>query len=289
WSPVSLGNGHPTTNALPLTVGAPTLTCQQGSSAGNFGSLSLPNPDGPNNQTDNIAYNIIHNLKHTLAIYKGASSPWTCTSTTSGAVVWGTSGTDGTNCVDTKTGNVAADAAYKGLITGVGSDRGRLQNVAAGTGCGADGKPATTVLKGVTINNDTLSCFLTNGSTTLGDVTASGYTGPRVFSPAIFNSPRFVFVPVLGMTPTVGGSNLYQIVGFRAGFITSQAASATQGTPLDSCTNLDCNGLTLSSNGNSLNSVQIVFINDAALPPLPDLPDVATYSGSGQRVFRLID
>jgi hypothetical protein len=201
--------------------------------------------------------------------------------------VWGPTGTEGTNCVDTKTGNVAADAAYEGFIAGVGSDRGRLQNTSDGTGCGADGKPATTVLNGYTINNDTLSCFLTDDSTTLGAVTGSSYAGPRVFSPAIFNSPRFVFVPVLGMTPSPGGSNLYQIVGFRAGFITDQAASATRTTPVGACTPSGCNGFTMSSNGKSLNSLQIVFINDAALPPLPDLPDVATYSGSGQRVFRL--
>ena len=272
WSAVSVGNGNNTTlNALPLTVGAPNLYCSEGSSQGNFGSLLLPNSMGPNGQTDNIAYNIAAGLEHTLATFPtpGTPSSYQCAQATAGAVLWNN---DGTNCVDTKTGNVAADAAFEGLLTGVYGKPGLLtiQNGSPNTGCAANGTPASTVWRTFNINNDTLSCFFSSATTTVGDVDAPTYnlSGPA-FDVSIYTSPRFVYVPVLGVTPDTGGSNKYQIIDFRPAFISDQSASATKATPEAACTTSQCNGLTVGSNPNTLNSLQVILLNPSSLPQCP--------------------
>ena len=52
-----------------VVVGTPTLTCAQGSSSGNFGTLLLPHSQGPNGQSANIAYNIAVGLEHPLGLF----------------------------------------------------------------------------------------------------------------------------------------------------------------------------------------------------------------------------
>ena len=101
----------------------------------------------------------------------------------------------------------------------------------------------------------------------------------------IWSSPRMVFVPVLGVEPISGGSNKYQIIDFRPGFITDQTETAVKNTVLSAN-----NGLTLSSNGNDVQSVQIVFINPNALPAPPGGFAVSDYvPGRGPKIVRLID
>ena len=78
------------------------------------------------------------------------------------------------------------------------------------------------------LNDDLLTCFLTDTTTELGDVARANYTGDPVFSSAIYDSPRFAWVPVFGKLATSGGSARYQIVDFRATFITDQPMSATK-------------------------------------------------------------
>lgn len=285
WSQATDTQGNTVTLvAPPLTTGTPNLTCGQGSNAGNFGTLLLPNTSAgaPNGQADNIAFNIATNIQHSLAVFPGAHSNWLCGSADTTAKLWPA---DGTNCVDTKTG-LDLNAAQEGLLDGVAGKPGRLTDVSDDTGCAPNGKPTTTVLAGHTINNDTLSCFLTEDGVTLSDIAGSTYPFDHpVLSPAIYSSPRFALVPVLGVQPDNGGSNRYQIVDIRPAFITDQPMSATRTTPATST-----NGLTLAAQpANTLASVQVVFFNADALPPPPNADGVVPYTGAGVKVTHLID
>jgi hypothetical protein len=267
-----------TLQALPLTIGSPTLTCGQGPSDGNFGSLLLAHSAGGGQNTQ-IARNIAGGLEHSLAIYPDAAANWLCSSSQTQTRLWPA---EGTNCVETRTGMVA-DAAHAGFVEGVASMKGRLENVEPGTGCAVDGMPRTDVVDGHAINNDTLSCFFIDDTVNVGMVNNAAYslTGP-VISAGIFSSPRFLMIPVLGVEPSSGGSNKYQIVGFRPAFLTDQTNSAVRSTPPT-----DSNGLTTDSH-DEVESVQVVFLNSAALPPM-EATDTTIYAGSGPKVVRLVD
>ena len=272
WSAVSVGNGNNTTlNALPLTVGAPNLYCSEGSSQGNFGSLLLPNSMGPNGQTDNIAYNIAAGLEHTLATFPTPGTPSklpVCSSDRRCRPVEQRrhqlrrhqDRQRGSGC------RVRGPADRCGRQARPAHDPERL----AQHGCAANGTPASTVWRTFNINNDTLSCFFSSATTTVGDVDAPTYnlSGPA-FDVSIYTSPRFVYVPVLGVTPSTGGSNKYQIIDFRPAFISDQSASATKATPEAACTTSQCNGLTVGSNPNTLNSLQVILLNPSSLPQCP--------------------
>lgn len=276
WSKVYDNRG--TLLALPLIVGNPTLTCGQGSSDGNFGTLRLFPSWGGGSTNVQIALNIAKGLEHTLAVHPSPGATGLCSTSTPGTVLWPN---EATNCIATDPG-MAAQAAQAGFIEGVGSTKGRLGNVQAGTGCAESGVPATTVLEGFVINNDTLSCFLTDDGVNLGTVNSADYAGDPVFSPAIYHSPRFMLIPVLAVQPTSGASRTYQIVGFRPAFLTGQPNSATRTTAANAG-----NGLTLDRHG-EIESVQVVFINGNALPPM-DAAGTTDYAGSGPRVIRLVD
>ena len=269
---------YPTSSTLTpsVVVGTPTLTCAQGSSAGNFGTLLVPHSQGPNGQSANIAYNIAVGLEHPMGIFPTAVSPWTCTAASVGARLWPT---DGTNCVDTKTG-LDLNAANDGFLNGVSGKPGKLTNVATGTGCAANGAPATKPFGVYTINNDSLTCFFTDNTTNVGDIDGPTYTGAPVLSSAIYDSPRFALVPVFGVQPANGGSNKYQVIGFRAAFITDQPNSATKSSAVTAA-----NGITGST---SIESLQVVFFNDKALPQYQGT-DVQAYQGIGPKVMRLIN
>lgn len=278
WSAVSQGS---TLLALQLTVGQPILTCAQGSSSGNFGTLPLTNLHG-GGADEQIAENIIGPMDHSLAAYPSPHSDWTCTSGAP-SVLWPG---DGTNCVSTQTG-LPQDAATWGFVSGVNGLAGRLTDVSANTGCATDGDPQTTGILGqYTINDDTLSCFLTDttGSVNVGDIDSPTYSlDEPALAQQIYASPRFFYVPVVGVVPTSGGSHNYQIVDFRPAFLTDQINSATWGTPATST-----NGLRPTSTNKALQSVQVVFLNPNALPPPP--PGRTTpYQGHGPKVIQLVD
>jgi hypothetical protein len=287
WSAVTTGSGaSETLAARTFTVGNALLTCGQGSNDGNFGTLKFQTTG----EWQETAKNIAVGLDHDLAPFPNAASNWLCGATTTGAKLWPS---DGTNCVDTETG-MAQNAATAGFVTGITGANGFPGLLTkktstpdnANAGCAADGIPTTQVFLNKTINNDTLSCFFNDTNTNIGQIANANYllTGP-VLNKNIWNSPRFVFVPVLGVEPDSGGSNKYQIVTFRPGFITDQTEVATKTTPVT--TN---NGLTPSSNGNEVQSVQIVFFNPAALPDPPGGQSVQDYiPGAGPKIVRLVD
>lgn len=304
WSPVTTGNGNnQVLRALGLTVGAPVLTCGQGSSSGNFGTLDLP-PNGVSGLgvNEQVAYNIIHGVDPGLSTFPTDQllpPDYRCTSSPSGTILWPE---PGTNCVPTQTG-MSSQSAEKGFITGFGSyPDGLLAKDAddSSTHCPHDypsGTSHTTVLRGRTVNDDILTCFLENDTVTVGQVSSPGYAGSAVIDQAIFDSPRFVLVPVVGSQPANGGSQKYQILNFRPGFITDQPANATRVTGVPTRTGtLSGNSATGTSNGitydrGQLNSVNVVFINAAALPNPPQGEDgtYIPFTGSGEKVALLVN
>ena len=269
WSAVTDKKGN--LLALPLTIGNPPLTCGQGSNQGNFGTLRIANTL-VNSTNDQIAMNIAAGLQHSLAIWVGATSPWQCRDGDIGAVV----DKDGTNCVGTDPG-MSAQAAQAGFIEGVKGVPGRLARNDGASGCG---NPPRNI-GGILVNNDTLSCFFTDSSTTVSQVSGPAYSLPGpALSAKIYESPRFALVPVLGEQPGTGNKS-YKIVTFRPAFITDQVDSATKATPPTSANGLTVNG--------TLQSVQVIFLNAAALPTIEGSGQTTTYGGSGPKVLQLVD
>jgi hypothetical protein len=285
WSAVYTGtNGNPVLNAPVLTIGDPPLVCAQGSSSGNFGTILLSHAGY--NGWDNIgAANVAVGLDSTLAIYPVASrlANGTCSSAQPATVLWTAAGT---NCVDTDTG-MSANVATGGFL-GIGSSAvGGNQYLLKPNGktkCANGGTAeATTVLMGQTINNDTLSCFFINNTVHVADVDDNTYTpATPVITDAIYDSPRFGYVPVLPVQPANGGSNKYQIIDFRACFITDQPASAVKGDPPNAG-----NGIVTDTNG--VHSVEVIFLNPNALPNPPVKNGTINYVGSGPKIPILVN
>ncbi len=228
----------------------------------------------------------------TLAIHAGADATGLCVNGMNGAIE-STMGNlkPSTNCVDTDTG-LTANSATDGLIKGYGSYKGRLEatssSTSQGTGCAPGGGTSARTVStpgSKSINNDTLTCFLTNNTTSLADITKPSYSGGPVLSTDIYKSPRFYWQPVLRVEPTTGGSKRYSIVDFRAAFITDEvvAPSTIRGTNTASADN----GIMMVSN--QVKQVKVIFFNVDALSPDDSGVVVTPYLGVGPRILRLID
>jgi hypothetical protein len=286
------------TTAQPLRVGDAVLECSSNSSDGNFGTLKLPR-NNPGADSTWIPVNMADGLETplSLAIHNTPSASGTCSDGVDGAIV--STKPDlkpGTNCSDTDTG-LPATVATQGMITGVsgpGYDYpGRLvassSSTVEGRECGADGtsspRSVTVGPKTYLINNDVLTCFLTNGSTSLGDIASPAYNGGPVLSADLYASPRFFWQPVLKVEPTSGGSAKYSIIDFRPGFLTDEAVSAS--AIRGSQTGTVENGLKLENN--AIKEMKVVFFNADALSPDDSGQVVTPYLGVGPRIIRLID
>ncbi len=269
-----------TLNAPQLTIGDPPLICGQGSSSGNFGTLLLSNHVGGGADKMGAA-NVALGLDSTLAIYPTAGAPANglCSSAQPASVFWPTAGT---NCVDTDTG-MSANVATGGFL-GIGSSSPGTGLLAKAftTKCGPGGTAATTVIKGVTVNNDPLTCFLLNTTTHISDIDNDSYVGPPLLSSQIYDSPRFGYVPVLPVQPANGGSNKYQIIDFRPCFITDQPPSSVKG---------DTNGTTtgIITDNNGVQAVTVIFLNGNALPNPPVKNGVINFTGSGIKIPILVN
>jgi hypothetical protein len=270
----STNDGNATSGVQKFTVGDEKLYCMD-SVSGNFGSLGIDRTPSVGNPNTLISLNVALGVDHELGTMPGAPSAPNLCNGVSGAIQ---SPTDGQNCVPTDTG-LPANALEEGMITGINGYPGRLN------------KPATppctrgnVSVGGYSLNDDVLSCFFTDTSIRVGDVTKASYTGEPVISPAIFDSPRFVWVPLIESPPS--GKKDVSIQGFKPGFITDQPASGTKGSP--GATVTSPNGLTLS--GTKVREMKIWFINPDALPAgtNADGHEVA-YRGSGAKVIVLVD
>jgi hypothetical protein len=280
--------------AIPLRVGEAVLECTAGSTDGNFGTLKLPRLN-PTADSTWIPVNIADGLESplSLAIHNTPAADGKCTGGLNGAIVSIKPNLEpGTNCVDTDTG-LAANVATAGLVTGVPGYPGRLEATSSSTseggGCAAGGGTGTRTVtvnpKSYSINNDVLTCFLTDGTTSLADITSPGYSGGPVLSPDIYSSPRFFWQPVLKTDPANGGSGYYSIVDFRPAFLTDEAVSSSAIRGSNTATTE--NGLKVENN--AVKQMKVVFFNADALSADDSGVVVTPYLGVGPKILRLID
>lgn len=283
--------------ALPLSIGDAPFECVGGTSDGNFGTLKMPRSTSNSAGGDGwISRNIALGNEPPLSLTKFPAdpAPWTCDGHPDAVI--STSGADlkpGTNCLDTDTG-LTDGTATPGFITGYtgpGSPYPGLLATGSSSedpdgsgGCSPSGDTSPVSLGGKSLNNDLLTCFLTDSSTSLGDVARRNYAGGPVFDPAIYNSPRFGWVPVFAQETESGGSGHYSITNFRPVFLTDQPMTATKANSAVNSTTV--NGLGVTTTGSfKLHTLKVVFLHPNALPdgdaatpigPLldPDLPTV---------------
>lgn len=278
-------------NAQPIRVGQAVLECDAGASDGNFGALRLVRSD-TSSMIDELAKNMADGLERPLTLTKHLQ--WTSTGLCShgdNQAVESDLPNPGqnpkTNCVDTDTG-LPANAATAGLVTGehIGVP-GRL-DADTTPGCDpANGEAEATVTLNHTsysINNDVLTCFLTDTTTSLADITSPTYSGGEVLDPSILDSPRFSLVPILHVEPNSGGSNRYSIVDFRPAFLTDEAPTITATKGNSNATTE--NGIYIDQN--QVKQVKVVFFHFDALT-LDTEGDVIDYIGVGEPILRLID
>jgi hypothetical protein len=287
--------------AQPVRVGDAEFPCDSASSAGNFGTLSLPNSDATS--SNEIAYNIANGLDPdlNLVVHKDADSTGRCVNGTNKAVEsWRNGGTvvtnPDTNCVGGDTGALTLSDAMDGFFTWSGN-KGLLANGRAGTktadGCGPNGGGYRSVdPSGPTqylFNDDRLSCFLLPGKT-LDMVDTASTSVTVAFTDAIYDSPRFAWVPILKSQP-LGGTpspcnatnECYSIVDFRPAFITDETEASTD-TSSDATLE---NGLDFQG-GDNLKAISVFFFNWRALPRGEDAP-VIDYLGVGDPIVHMIN
>jgi hypothetical protein len=131
------------------------------------------------------------------------------------------------------------------------------------------------VVDGHIINNDVLSCFLRNGATLAG-ISASSGVSTSMIDPAVMDSPRFVWLPVVYAYDRAQKS--YQpIRQFVPGFITDE----TQTTAATSS-----NGLEL--DGNSVKVLHVFTFNRDVLPPLEASHTTDYNPAVGGAIVRLV-
>jgi hypothetical protein len=277
--------------ALPLSVGDAPFECVGGSQSGNFGTLKMPRSDVPSLW---IPLNIATGVQAPITLTTFPSpAPWECSTDPRSVISTASDRRPGTNCLDTDTG-LTAQTATDGFITGIGTQKGLLNQQGTSSdpdgsgGCAPDGTTNPITILGKQLNNDLLTCFLTDNTTTLGTVARANYSGGPRFTPDIYNSPRFAWVPVFAQETQQGGSNKYSIVGFRPTFLTDQPMTATKAN--NAVNGTTQNGLGMSNSGNQLETIKVVFLNAKALPDGDADTPIGPYLGPNlPKAIRLID
>ena len=248
------GGPAPTATATPTAADTGIAVGCMGQDRGNFGQLDSPRHEGGSKQT-RFARNIALGIDHRLVPYvfpDGVTERKQCDEP--GSPLPGAQLDDiarnGNNCIVGDTGN-DGPKTYDGLVAGLGDGTpGRLDAVNGHTTC--EGR-SDVVVDGRTINNDVLSCFL-RGDATLADIAASSGVTTAMLDPAVMDSPRFVWMPVVYASDRAQKS-FQPIRQFVPGFITdeTQTSAATS-----------ANGLDL--NGNSVEVLHVFTFNRDALP-----------------------
>lgn len=263
WSPLD--------QSLPIRIGDGPIQCPSSVVSGNFGSLKLPRTDStPGNW---LAMNIANGIQPpgSLQATADAAEIPNCTPGHAGVVYSATTGGSApvanTNCVDTDTG-LTANSTTQGLLASTPSRLGGKPTTSSvsGRNCapGATNNTSRSAA-GYTFNNDTLTCFMTGAATSLATIASPTYSGGAALDPAIFDSPRFVYVPVVAQDPGTGGSQHWSVVGMRAGFITGEDDTSTYNAQKWNVhSSMTDNGVTI-TNG-KVTSLQVFFFNDSALP-----------------------
>ena len=257
---------------------------------GDFGQLHSPRTDSGGSQLNGaektLDLNIARGLDHDVSKFTGAlpaiSDADNCrVSPANTPIAGGTlddwpSRSDSPNCVYIETGN-KVDAATDGLVVGGSWDGGFTGKLdaPATTGCTnpSDQRALRPNVIGRNINDDILSCFITNRNVN-GFI--NGNDANAQLTANIYNSPRFFFVPVLHavVNPQKG---YYPIVDWRGVFITDQYSGLTPD-----------NGLKVSNT--KITEIKVAYFSFNRLPTQIDPGGQPTteYLGSGTKVVVLV-
>jgi len=189
---------------------------------------------------------------------------------------------------------LTAKATTAGLVTGTGLFPGRLTTrptttgVLGGRSCGPGHSASIRSLSvqgaSYSINDDTLTCFMTDPTMPLSTIASPSYSGGPALDPSIYSSPRFCYVPVLKEKPGNGASADYWIIDFRPGFITGESSTSTYNNQTFVGASSD-NGVVLDQSGNRIETLGVVFFNANALPRTGG--EIGGYLGVGPVVTRL--
>lgn len=153
-------------------------------------------------------------------------------------------------------------------------------------GCAPGHSSASRTVLGRSINNDTLTCFMTDPTTPLSTIASATYAGGPALDPAIFSSPRFCYVPIVRYDPAKGRSYNYSVVDVRPCFITGETTASTWNSQVFAGGTGTNNGLTLNTNGTKVATLGVVFFNRAALPNLGVA--LNDYVGMGPKAVQLV-
>lgn len=292
---VDNGNGY-SKDSVTIVVGSPTAPPEGCGvkSTGDFGYLDSPRKL-VTQLADAGALNLAEGLDHALEPFGSALPPRVTDSCNGnggtpypGAVLDNVS-QDGNNCVAVKTGmntDVVTDGLIVGGTTSEGAFEGRLAKTLTLPNCDRNGGTDSPDRLGVPTNDDVLSCFLASG-VSVGDITAASLssTAEKSISSRIFDSPRFMVVPVIdyGVNPQNG---YYPIKGFAPVFITDEGVASTKGNSYATSTN----GVIIQQS--KVVGMRVVVINPDALPEAASASSSAStipYLGFGTRIIQLID
>ena len=277
--------------ALPIRVGGAVLECASASNDGNFGTLRWPRTV-PTQTAEHLPANVALGLQspmtptvHTMPSFSGE-----CTHDVNLAVVsWGSYLRPQTNCVGTDPG-VATTVLDKGLIKGGTGYPGLLTTAETKPGCDPQGGDAERSANfgpdHYTLNDEVLTCYLTDSTTSLADISSPTYSGGTVLDKSIYDSPRFFYVPVLKNDPGTGAQpqdSGHSIIDFRPAFLTDEVAVST--AVKGSQTGTSDNGVKIDSSG--VVQMRVFFFNFDALPRESD--SVIDYLGVGPRILRMVD
>lgn len=280
-----LAAGEPSvvTGPSPSATSSPTTTASAmsapvgcvGHSRGNFGQITSPRRD-VSGRDATLALNIASGLDHQLVPYvfdEGMDPTKECVSP-QGSVLPGALlddvPEDGRNCILADPGNNGS-VLMRGFVTGYDGVPGRIAASRAPTTCPS--RPSL-VIAGVSLNNDTLACFLRPGAT-LDDLAQPEGAGPDLLDPNVVHSPRLVWLPVVYAVDRAQ-KRFQPIREFVPAFITSETQLSGPS---------DTNGLTVA--GGSISSLQLFVFHPAALPVDPRAPSV-DHDGTGPAIVRLV-
>lgn len=313
WVRVHKTNGRwsSSDNAKSFVVGDPGAdgSCDSKNS-GNFGSLALSRNDV--NSSRYLEENMAQGIQHGMDSYP-APYPADCSTTIPPAVLDSGTPVDGRllNCLVTDSGADLQQRATEAFITdtrqgtpaklAVDGDTNKTGRYTKPDGfdylTNCHGAPSDRPIDvtgpgpDVPINNDVLSCFITGDDALGNPVTVGAVSAPtgapeHVISSAIFDSPRFFWLPVLVDDPSGGRSGSYAIVEFRPVFITDQPDTASRAAPsIDGENN---NGIEMAS-GN-VEKIRVRAINYESLPEFTgDMVHTIDYVGVGTKIVRLVE
>jgi hypothetical protein len=276
--PASSDKWSARSQALPLIIGDATLSCDPESASGNFGSIQIPH--GFNQDKDDLVANIQDGL---LAPISLAPFPGTlpadndCRTMGSPSVISADPNphNPNTNCVDSLTGLGAGDA-YDGYLA---NPRGRLLQDSSSrcTGSPQSRSARLALSTGESINNDTLSCYLVNDSLHLSDLISVATGATPKLDQSIWNSPRFMQVPILQHDPN--GHKWMPILRFVPAFITDEVTGSSRSAPLFSG---DTENGFVMQNPHKLRAMRVFFFDADAMPPPPDGSPLTDYNGGAK-------